>query len=215
MNEKLIQKLGLLGIVSLLSYTAAVIFSPLAYPGYNWVTQAVSDLSADSAPSRVLWNQLGALYMPCGIVCVTLCCVTIKDHYNPVLRAGVYIFAIMNWVSAVGYSMFPLVAGGISGRFQDVMHLIVTMAVVLLSITSLILIIFGGLIQRGCPSLGKWALAALILMIAGAVGTAVIPHDYFGIPERFSVFASCGFTAVLGVYLYRGWKLDEITITDL
>ncbi|MCI6868814.1 MAG: DUF998 domain-containing protein, partial [Lachnospiraceae bacterium] len=102
MNEKLIRKLGLLGIVSLLSYIAAVVLSPLAYPGYNWISQAVSDLSADSAPSRVLWNQLGAFYMPCGIVCVTMCCVTIKEHYNRVLRMGVYLFAIMNWISAVG-----------------------------------------------------------------------------------------------------------------
>ena len=46
MKKSLIQKLGLLGIVSFLSYTAAVVFAPLAYPGYNWMAQAVSDLSA-------------------------------------------------------------------------------------------------------------------------------------------------------------------------
>lgn len=50
MKKPLIQKLGLLGLVSLLSYTAAV-FSPLAYPGYDWMAQAVSDLSAADAPS--------------------------------------------------------------------------------------------------------------------------------------------------------------------
>lgn len=49
-KKPLIQKLGLLGLVSLLSYTAAVVFSPLAYPGYDWMAQAVSDLSA-AAPS--------------------------------------------------------------------------------------------------------------------------------------------------------------------
>lgn len=108
MNEKLSRRLGWLGLVSLLSYTAAVAFSPLAYPGYDWMSQAVSDLSADSAPSRVLWSQLGALYMPCGIVCVTMCCVTIKDHYSRVVRAGIYLFALMNWISTVGYTMFPL-----------------------------------------------------------------------------------------------------------
>ena len=31
MKKSLIQKLGLLGIVSFLSYTAAVVFAPLAY----------------------------------------------------------------------------------------------------------------------------------------------------------------------------------------
>ncbi len=154
MNEKLARHLGWLGLVSLLSYTAAVVFSPLAYPGYDWMAQAVSDLSADTAPSRVLWNRLGALYMPCGIVCVTLCCVTIRDHFNRVVRAGVYLFALMNWISAVGYAMFPLTQAGISGQLQDVMHLAVTAAVVLLSIASLTLIVYGGLRQRAAP---RWA----------------------------------------------------------
>ena len=209
MNEKLARNLGWLGLVSLLSYTAAVVFSPLAYPGYDWMAQAVSDLSADAAPSRVLWNRLGALYMPCGIVCVPLCCVTIRDHFNRVVRAGVYLFALMNWISAVGYAMFPLTRAGISGQLQDVMHLVVTAAVVLLSIASLTLIVYGGLRQRSCPALGGWALAALCLMIAGALGTAAVPRAYFGIPERFSVFACAGFTAVLGIAQSRGWKRQE------
>ena len=53
-KKPLIHWLGLLGVLSLLSYTAAVVFSPLAYPGYVWTQQAVSDLSAASAPSRQL-----------------------------------------------------------------------------------------------------------------------------------------------------------------
>ena len=35
MKKTLLQRLGLLGVVSFLSYTAAVVFVPLAYPGYN------------------------------------------------------------------------------------------------------------------------------------------------------------------------------------
>lgn len=50
MKRTLTQKLGLLGVVSLLSYTAAVVLSPLAYPGYDWMAQAVSNLSAANAP---------------------------------------------------------------------------------------------------------------------------------------------------------------------
>ena len=57
MKRKLIHWLGLCGILALLSYTAAVVFSPSAYPGYQWMAQAVSDLSAETAPSRQLWNQ--------------------------------------------------------------------------------------------------------------------------------------------------------------
>jgi len=46
MKKERAQWFGLLGPVSLISYTVAVVFSPLAYPGYNWLSQAVSDLSA-------------------------------------------------------------------------------------------------------------------------------------------------------------------------
>ena len=41
MKRSLTQKLGLLGVVSFLSYTAAVVFAPLTYSGYNWMAQAV------------------------------------------------------------------------------------------------------------------------------------------------------------------------------
>ncbi len=198
------QKFGLLGLISLLSYAAAVIFSPLAYPGYDWLSQAVSDLSADSAPSRVLWNQLSAWYMPCGIVSCTICCLEVRTHLNRPLRLGIYVFALMNWVSAIGYAMFPLPSAGIPSGFQGTMHLIVTVAVVILSIASLILIILGGLHKRACPSLGKWAIAALSLMLLGAIGTNALPAAYFGIPERCSVFAATGFNAILGIYLFLG-----------
>ncbi len=200
------QKIGLLGLISLLSYTAAVIFAPLAYPGYDWLSQAVSDLSADAAPSRVLWNQLASLYMPCGIVCCTVGCLEIKNHYNKALRTGVYLFAVMNWISAAGYAMFPLPTSGTPEGFQGIMHLVVTAGVVLLSIASLVLIIWGGLYKKASPSLGCWAAAALILMLLGAIGTGVLPAEYFGIPERFSVFAATGFNAILGIHLFNGFK---------
>lgn len=100
-------RLGLLGVVSLLSYTAAVLLAPLGYPGYHWMSQAVSDLSAENAPSKLLWNQLGSLYGVCGIISIMMVCVFIQGKLNKTLRAGIYTFATMCWVSNVGYTMFP------------------------------------------------------------------------------------------------------------
>ena len=57
-KRKLINWMGLAGLLSFLSYTAAVVFSPLKFPGYDWMKQAGSDLSADSAPSRKLWSHI-------------------------------------------------------------------------------------------------------------------------------------------------------------
>lgn len=206
MRKALINWMGLLGIVSLLSYTAAVLFAPMAYPGYNWMAQAVSDLSAEGSPSRLLWDQLAAPYNICGLLCVMMVCVFISERKSGsrTLRLGIYLFAAMNWVSALGYAMFPLSEAGSPAGFQNTMHLIVTGAVVTLSILSLIVIIIGGIRGKACPSLAVWAALALGLMMAGAIGVNAVPAGYFGIPERFSVFAAAGFQAVLGIYLFRG-----------
>lgn len=202
----LIQKLGLLGVVSLLSYTAAVVFAPLAYPDYNWMAQAVSDLSASNAPSQTLWNQLSSLYGVCGMISIMMVCVFIQGKLNKTLRVGIYLFAIMNWVSSVGYAMFPLSDSGNAGTFQDIMHIyVVTVLVVMLSIASLVVIMIGGYRDKKYRSLAIWATAALLLMFMGAIGTNAVPKEFFGIPERFSVFAATGFNAVLGIYLFRGF----------
>lgn len=49
---------------------AMVLFSPLAYPGYDWMSMAVSDLSAEGAPSRELSAQLNSLFGPCAVVSI-------------------------------------------------------------------------------------------------------------------------------------------------
>ena len=202
MKKTLTQKLGLLGVVSFLSYAAAVVFAPLAYPGYDWMAQAVSDLSAANAPSLALWNQLTALYNACEVVCVTVVCIGIQGRKSELLRSGIYLFAIMEWVSAVGYRMFPLSDSGYAGAFQDGMHMVTTALVVLLSIVSLTVIIVAGVKDRECRSYGVCAAIALAMMLVGAMGMKIVPAGYFGVVERFSVFAATGFNAALGIHLF-------------
>ena len=208
-ERKLINWMGLLGIISLISYVLAVIISPMAYPGYNWMEQAVSDLSADNAPSKALWDQLSALYGSCGIVSVTCASVFVADNRvsSRLFRTGIYLFAIMTWVSEVGYRMFPLVdAGKEIASFQEVMHIVVTALVVLLSITSLLVLIIAGFRQSEVRTLGRLAAIALAMMMIGAIGTGIAPPQYFGIVERCSVFAATGFNGILGWYLFRGFE---------
>ena len=206
MNRKLINWLGLTGIAALISYTLAVVISPSAFPGYNWMEQAVSDLSAESAPSRMLWNRIAALYGVCSVVCAT--CVSVYVSENRVstglFRIGIHLFTVMNWISDAGYAMFPLADSGKEiASFQEIMHMAVTAAVVLLSVVSLVCLIIAGFKKGGIRGIGIWAAAALIMMMVGAVGQGAVPPRYFGIVERFSVFAAVGFNAVCGVYLFR------------
>ena len=178
--------------------------APLAYPGYDWMAQAVSDLSAADAPSLALWNQLSALYNACEVTCVTVVCIGIQGQKTRLLRTGIYLFAIMEWISAAGYRMFPLSSSGYAGAFQDMMHMVVTALVVLLSIVSLSVIIAAGVKDHGCRSYGVCAAAALCMMLVGAIGMKLVPAQAFGVVERFSVFAATGFNAALGVHLFCG-----------
>lgn len=194
---------GLLGIVALLSYTAAVVFSPLAYHGYNWMAQAVSDLSATNAPSLRLWNQLSSLYNICTLICAMMVCAGIQGKGSRLLRTGIYLFTAMEWISAVGFSVFPLSDSGYAGTFQDKMHILSTILVVLLSIVSLVILIIAGVKRKEYRSFGVFAGIALGMMLVGALGMNIVPKEYFGVVERFSVFAAVGYNAVLGIELFR------------
>lgn len=203
MIEKRLRTFGILGIISLLSYTAMVVFSPLAYPGYDWLSMAVSDLSADGAPSQNLANQLNALFGPCGLVSIMAVCVEVVGCKSKVLKSGIYSFAAMEWACNVGYSLFPWVNGAPASTLQNAMHLIVTVLVVVLSLSSLVLVAIGAGKEQ-LKSLRIWAIVCLVAMIMGPIGTALLPKAVFGLFERFSTFSAVVFNAVLGICLMKG-----------
>ena len=198
-----LRHLGIFGIISLLSYTAMVVFSPLAYPGYNWLSMAVSDLSAVGAPSAALAERLNALFGPCAVVSVMAVCVGAAGCRSKLLRAGIGFFAAMEWVTVVGYKMFPWVQDAPAGSFQNAMHILVTALVVLFSIISLVLIAVGGR-KEPIRSLSNWALVCFAAMMLGALGTGIMPKAVFGLFERFSTFSAVVFNAVLGIFLLKG-----------
>lgn len=202
-----LRKLGIFGLISLLSYTAMVVFSPLAYPGYDWMSMAVSDLTAEGAPSLQLATRLNALFGPCAVVSIMAVCVAIAGSKSKMFKSGVYSFAGMEWICNVGYTMFPWVADAPNSDPQNVCHLIVTILVVVLSLAALIMISVSAKYE-GLKSLGIWAIVCLGAMVLGPIGTGLLPKAVFGIFERLSTFSAVIFNAVLGVYLLTG-KFDR------
>ena len=203
MIEKRLRMLGILGIISLLSYTAMVVFSPLAYPGYDWLSMAVSDLSAKGAPSESFANQLNALFGPCGLVSIMAVCVGVAGCKSKVLKLGIYFFAAMEWACNVGYSLFPWVNDAPLSNPQNMMHLAVTVLVVVFSLISLVLVAIGAR-KENIKSLSIWAIVCLAAMLIGPMGTAFLPKAVFGLFERFSTFSAVVFNSVLGIYLIKG-----------
>lgn len=275
--KKLINWFCLSGPVSVLFYALHDIIGGWNYPGYDWKSQAVSDLTATDAPCYAIAHGLSSSYGTFNCLCCALLCILVntntgglnhrdsttrsndtididvveeedqdqdedQDHDHDhdhdhdqnqnqntnintnidsnkngngkkngnknknkpsrLLELGIYIFTLMNYVSALGYSLFPLSSAGYDGSFQSFIHVyVVTIAVVLLSILSLILIAVGSF--RGLVKykwLGTLAIVALLLMCLGAIGSGLVPKSCFGIVERFSTYSAVVFTGILGCY---------------
>ena len=125
-------------------------------------------------------------------------CLSMVYVKSKLLKTGVYLFALVEWICSVGYTMFPWS----ENSFQNFMHLAVTVMVVVLSVVSLA-VMFIGARKEELNSLSIWALICLLVMLAGPLGMNVFP-PFFGLFERFSTFSPVIFNAVLGIYLIMG-----------
>ena len=201
-NKKLINYLCLTGILSVVFYLLHDIVGAYNYPGYNWMKQAVSDLTATDAPSFVVASGFVTVYKIFSCLVSALLCILVKNE-KKTLRVGIYLFSIMNFISAIGYALFPLSSAGYDGSIQSFIHVyILTALVVILSIVSLILISIGSFKSKH-RLLGILAIISLILMFVGAVGSGNAPKEVFGVFERFSTYSAVVFTGILGIYGYK------------
>ena len=205
-NESIKYWLLICGILNAVFYLLHDCIGARFYPDYNWMAQAVSDLTATDAPSRLIASELTKIHGIFSCVACTLICISAKvlwkEASEKILRLGLYLFVAMHWISAIGYSLFPLTGSGYDGSFQSFVHVyVITVLVVLLSIVSLILIAVGGF-KSGNKVLAWWAVVAFLLMFVGAAGSGLVPRQYFGIPERFSTYSAVCFTAVIAVIAF-------------
>lgn len=210
-NKRLINWLCLSGIVSIIFYLLQDIIGAMYYPNYNWLSQAVSDLTASDSSSFVVASGFVTVYKIFNCLCCTLLCILVKNEKSKSLKIGVYLFSIMNYVSAIGYALFPLSSSGYDGSIGTFIHVyILTTLVVLLSIISLVLIAIGSLKgENKHKILGFLSIISLVLMFIGAVGSANVPKEYFGAIERFSTYSAVAFTGILGLYGYGIFKTEE------
>ncbi len=211
-NDRILKRLGkwtfVCGILNVVFYVLHDIIGGMHYPEYDRMRQAVSDLTAVDAPSYTIASGYASVHGIFSAVCCACLCILVINVRNP-LRLGVYLFAAMHGISAIGYSLFPLTGSGYDGSVQSFIHVyVVTILVVALSIISLILIAAGSF-RDNRKGLSILAVIALLCMFFGAVGSMKLPKEVFGIAERFSTYSAVVFTGVLGVYGYYHFTGSE------
>ena len=113
------------GIVATVLYVAANVITVLAYPGYEWTSQTVSELSAIDAPTRSIWNSL---MLPYGLLMFAFGWgVWLAAGRNRLLRFAAVMLLVGTIVGAFWPPMHQrevLAAGG--GTMTDTLHIAFT-----------------------------------------------------------------------------------------
>jgi hypothetical membrane protein len=200
---KKVKLIPFIGILAVILYFLHVILGGIFYEGYNPLAQAISDLTASNSPSKNIARPFSALYGICTVIFSVGFFAYIKNKINKAVTVSSFIFCIMNTISFFGYSFFPLSESGYTDTFQDKMHVIVTVFVVLLTIVSLVLFSVGFYRAKGHKWLGVISISTLLILMAGAVLINIIPKEYFGIAERINVYSIIVYTGILSLWIKK------------
>jgi len=203
MKNKIVKLIPLLGIFSVILYFLHVILGEIFYEGYNPLAQAISDLTASNSPSKNIARPFSTLYGICAVTFSVGFFAYLRNKINKAVTVSSFIFCIMNTISFFGYTFFPLSESGYAGTFQDKMHLIVTVLVVLLTIVSLVLYSVGFFRAKRHKWLGIISISTLLILMAGAMLINIMPKEYFGVAERINVYSIIIYTGILSLWMKK------------
>ena len=203
MNKKIIKIIPLLGIFSVIFYFLHVILGEIFYEGYNPLAQAISDLTASNSPSKNIARLFSTLYGICAVTFSIGFFAYFKNKINKAVTVSSFVFCIMNTISFFGYAFFPLSESGYAGTFQDKMHMVVTVLVVLSTIVSLVLYTIGFFRAKEHKRLGIISISTLLILMAGAMLINIMSKEYFGVAERINVYAIIIYTGILSLWMRK------------
>ena len=189
------------GILAVIFYFLHVLLGSIHYPGYDFLSQAVSDLTSDSSPSKEVARFFSSLYGILSSFVMIGFLYTFRNEKLKILKIGIYLLSSMYIISAVGYALFPLASDTNINNFQNVMHILVTIAVVLLTISSLILLAISFKKINKLPYFICTVTTFAVLMI-GSISIGFVPKAYFGLAERLSVFSVVLYLLVISYFNY-------------
>jgi hypothetical protein len=193
------------GIASSLLYVVMNVVAAMRYPGYDSVSQTVSELSAIGAPTRDLWVPAAMIY-EILVIAFGIGVWMSADGRRPVqVVAGLLLaYGIFNFWWPPMHQRDVIAAGG--GTVTDQLHLVWA------GVAVLFMFLF---IAFGAAAFGKqfrlYSIGTiLVLLFFGALtfpSTDAIatgqPTPWVGIWERINIFMYLQWIAVLAIMLMR------------
>jgi hypothetical protein len=174
------------------------------YPGYDYTSQQVSELSAIGAPSRDFWMLMGYPYNALTLAFAVGLWLAAAGRAS--LRAAAALIVLFAVNSFAWGWVAPMHMRGTTFSDTDAMHIAFAVSAVVLMV---------GFITCGAVAFGTrfriYSAITIVLMLAagGLVGTRIAaiasnqPTPWMGLVERISVYGPMIWIAVLAVMLLR------------
>jgi hypothetical protein len=197
------------GILSSLLYVGATILGALQWKGYDWTTRSVSELFALDAPSRPL---VATAFLVYGVLMIAFGVgVWMSAGHKRSLRilGGLLVrYTLVGLPGPLFFSMHTMVRGGGAQGMapSDVMHIILTAALVLLILFSTGV----GATAFGTPfrlySIGTLLVVLVFGALAGVQSgqmAANLPTPWMGVEERLNIFGYMLWVVILAIGVLR------------
>lgn len=207
MNKKLNTIIGFLMLIGMLSFVIYISYAMLGnylWAEYNPITTDISSLSAVGAPNQNILNPFIMIYGICFLTFTfTYTFWVFYDKKNRNFKIGAILLLLMSIISAFGYNLFPLVGDKTQMTFQNLMHILVTVAVVFLSIAALYFTAVGNLKNKERKKFGMvLIILATIFTVLGAtnpIGMAM-NLNILGLTERLAIYSLHFIIGIIGIY---------------
>jgi len=209
-KTKLVQKIGIIcGMLSSIVYIFHVFLGANMWGEYSSIKQPISDLTGEGAPNAELLRIFTSIYGILTIVFAVTLYLSIKKYANMPSKIGMILLIIMEISSFLGYSLFPLDETNAGMTFQNLMHIIVTIIVVISTIGSTFLMGTGFRKIENMRKLGTFIIVCgCIITISGASTGIVISNSIpiLGLIERINIFTVQLMIFILSLFLAKNNK---------
>lgn len=187
--EKFLMPLGMIGV---LVYIVFVSLGDILWKEYDPITMDISSLTAVGAPDAKLLTILSGIYGICVILFVVGMVIKAFRIYNSTTKIGYMVLLVMELVSLFGYALFPLEGDKTVMTFQNMMHIIVTVVVVLTTVAFGFIVAAGYKKHEATRKLGRFVfIMAIIITLTGVINPIGMNAGWniLGITERFVIFS--------------------------
>ena len=191
------------GILAAFVYVLTDVLASLRYPGYDVVSQGVSELMAVGAPTKTLVDSLFVVY---GVLGIAFAIGVLRESSGQRALRWVGILLLGYAVAGLLGRLFPAYPRGIGGFNDNIPHLILTAVLVVLMLAALRFAAYTLGKQFQIYSFATLGVIVSLGIVSGVYASRLVTHQStpgFGIVERVVIYAFLIWAAILGVALIR------------